>query len=104
MKKGQVVEEGTHDSLLEDENGVYHALVIAQQLSMDETFLEDADITHEAHKEAIQQEIGNTEEAKDNPKLVYKPRNLISSFGYVAPSYSRQQSLRCGTSCLAIVT
>ncbi|KAL1902761.1 hypothetical protein Sste5346_000671 [Sporothrix stenoceras] len=34
LQKGQCVEEGTHESLLADENGVYHRLVTAQQLSL----------------------------------------------------------------------
>jgi ABC-type methionine transport system ATPase subunit len=43
LKKGQVVEQGTHESLLSDPNGAYWALVNAQQLSMSETFPEEAD-------------------------------------------------------------
>ncbi|CAK7205662.1 hypothetical protein SEUCBS139899_008441 [Sporothrix eucalyptigena] len=34
LQKGQCVEEGTHESLLANENGVYHRLVTAQQLSL----------------------------------------------------------------------
>ncbi|WYZ43676.1 hypothetical protein EsH8_VII_000112 [Colletotrichum jinshuiense] len=34
LRKGQVVESGTHDSLLENESGAYHGLVVAQQLSL----------------------------------------------------------------------
>jgi ATP-binding cassette, subfamily B (MDR/TAP), member 1 len=34
MKDGKVVEEGTHQSLLADSNGVYHNLVTAQHLDV----------------------------------------------------------------------
>ncbi|CAK7232541.1 hypothetical protein SBRCBS47491_008306 [Sporothrix bragantina] len=34
LQKGKCVEEGTHDSLLANESGVYHRLVAAQQLSL----------------------------------------------------------------------
>ncbi|KAI5927632.1 P-loop containing nucleoside triphosphate hydrolase protein [Camillea tinctor] len=36
LKKGRVVEQGTHESLLRDEMGVYYGLVHAQQLSLGE--------------------------------------------------------------------
>lgn len=36
LKKGKVAEQGTHESLLEDENGVYYGLVHAQKLSLGE--------------------------------------------------------------------
>ncbi|OLN88148.1 Leptomycin B resistance protein pmd1-like protein 1 [Colletotrichum chlorophyti] len=34
MKKGKIVEQGTHESLLEDDDGVYYGLVHAQKLSL----------------------------------------------------------------------
>ncbi|KAK2058571.1 P-loop containing nucleoside triphosphate hydrolase protein [Colletotrichum caudatum] len=34
LHKGQVIQSGTHDSLLRDESGVYHGLVHAQKLSL----------------------------------------------------------------------
>ena len=83
MKKGRVVEEGTHTSLLEDENGVYFALVNAQQLSMDEAFLEEADAIHEARMEAVQQEISSIDKPEDKADLASKPRSLVKSFSYV---------------------
>jgi len=89
MKKGQVVEEGTHDSLLENENGVYFALVNAQQLSMDETFFQNADAIHEAHMETVQQEMSTADREEDTPELDRKPRSPFRSFGYVRPSQER---------------
>jgi ABC-type multidrug transport system fused ATPase/permease subunit len=41
MKSGRVVEQGTHDSLLENGGGVYSGLIHAQQLSIDEHVNED---------------------------------------------------------------
>ncbi|KAK7756795.1 hypothetical protein SLS62_001238 [Diatrype stigma] len=36
LKKGRVIEQGTHDTLLENEAGVYYGLVHAQQLALGE--------------------------------------------------------------------
>lgn len=44
LKKGRVVEQGTHDSLLENDTGVYYGLVHAQQLALgDSTGAADSD-------------------------------------------------------------
>ncbi|KAL0938226.1 ABC transporter [Colletotrichum truncatum] len=43
LRKGQVVESGTHESLLEDETGVYYGLVVAQKLSLGQPT--EADVT-----------------------------------------------------------
>ncbi|KAK2034166.1 P-loop containing nucleoside triphosphate hydrolase protein [Colletotrichum zoysiae] len=37
LHKGQVIESGTHDSLLRNESGAYHSLVHAQKLSLGQT-------------------------------------------------------------------
>ncbi|KAK6207725.1 ABC transporter [Colletotrichum tabaci] len=42
LRKGQVVESGTHEALLQDESGAYHGLVLAQKLSLGEPA--DADV------------------------------------------------------------
>jgi ABC-type multidrug transport system ATPase subunit len=83
LKKGKVVEQGTHDSLLLNQDGAYWALVNAQQLSMEDTLADDnADGIHEA-VETIQREMSAPSDAalaagKDS---VYKPRSLFRSFG-----------------------
>jgi hypothetical protein len=41
LQKGRVVEEGTHEGLLSNHDGIYWALVNAQQLSMDEPLPEE---------------------------------------------------------------
>lgn len=41
MKKGQVVQQGTHEQLLADEEGAYYGLANAQHLSMDDDPFKD---------------------------------------------------------------
>nr|UMZ45372.1 hypothetical protein [Paramyrothecium roridum] len=41
LQRGQVVESGTHESLLQNELGVYHSLVAAQKLSMTQSIESD---------------------------------------------------------------
>jgi ATP-binding cassette, subfamily B (MDR/TAP), member 1 len=53
LKKGQVVESGTHDSLLENSEGVYYGLVHAQQLSLGEPTEENEDEPQEEEIGAI---------------------------------------------------
>jgi ABC-type multidrug transport system fused ATPase/permease subunit len=47
LQKGRVVETGTHESLLENEAGVYAGLVRAQQLSLGEPTVDSDDEVHE---------------------------------------------------------
>src|SRR2546429_7317223 len=44
LRKGKLIEEGTHDSWLADENGVYWALVNAQKLSRGDDFAGESDL------------------------------------------------------------
>ena len=84
LKKGQVVEKGTHDTLLENEVGVYHGLVHAQQLTMgDQTEdsnsddqEEDLDAILNREKSAAQVE---TTAAVQAAKWIN--RGLLGSFG-----------------------
>ncbi|KAL4996438.1 P-loop containing nucleoside triphosphate hydrolase protein [Aspergillus recurvatus] len=46
LQKGKVIEEGTHHSLLEVENGVYYGLVHAQQLAMGSESADDDSLIH----------------------------------------------------------
>jgi ABC-type multidrug transport system fused ATPase/permease subunit len=43
LRQGEAVEEGTHEELLQDEDGVYHSLVNAQALTMGKEELHDDD-------------------------------------------------------------
>lgn len=85
LRQGKLVEEGTHDELLQLEAGVYRGLVYAQELTVES---EDAHhISDEAQLEQV-----NTADAKqataeeteshttiDDPE--YKERGLLLSFG-----------------------
>ncbi|KAI1774119.1 P-loop containing nucleoside triphosphate hydrolase protein [Hypoxylon cercidicola] len=85
LQKGKVAEKGTHDSLLQDEKGVYYGLVHAQQLSLGEpTEAGDSDGPEEEdlgavlsrEKSAAYSETANAPEAAE-----WKMRGLIGSFG-----------------------
>lgn len=82
MRQGQIVESGTHESLLTDENGFYHSLVNAQALSLGEsTNAVDIPATKEllsAVREKSRTEFTTEDEAE---KKKEKQRNLFSSFG-----------------------
>lgn len=83
LKKGKVVEQGTHDSLLLNRDGAYWALVNAQQLSMEETLAEESADAIEEVLETVHREISVPSEGAiaGRKDLVYKPRSLLRSFG-----------------------
>ncbi|EKD15485.1 ABC transporter transmembrane region [Drepanopeziza brunnea f. sp. 'multigermtubi' MB_m1] len=81
LKKGHLVEEGTHDSLLADENGAYWALVNAQKLSMGEDFAGESDLIESAKDNLVQAmslESGDNKAAKT--ETAYKPKGFIGCF------------------------
>ncbi|KAI1802800.1 P-loop containing nucleoside triphosphate hydrolase protein [Daldinia bambusicola] len=86
LQKGKVVERGTHESLLENESGVYYGLVHAQQLSLgkqdDE---EDSDGPEEEDLGAIlsREKSAALSETADAPKAAtpWESRGLFGSFG-----------------------
>ncbi|PSN71259.1 P-loop containing nucleoside triphosphate hydrolase protein [Corynespora cassiicola Philippines] len=84
MRKGKLVEQGTHIELLEIEDGVYHGLVHAQELAMEaeEELEHDEGLaktkTVETEKEALANEqIERTSIADPD----YKQQSLVMSFG-----------------------
>ncbi|KAH7027485.1 P-loop containing nucleoside triphosphate hydrolase protein [Microdochium trichocladiopsis] len=86
LKKGKVVEQGTHDSLLENDKGVYYGLVHAQHLSLGEpsdasdvetTEEEDLGTVLDREKSAALSEGG--EVTGQGPG--WKQRGLVRSFG-----------------------
>jgi ATP-binding cassette subfamily B (MDR/TAP) protein 1 len=94
LRKGKVVEEGSHDSLLLNKSGAYWALVNAQQLSMDDKLPEEEDVIRDASLEMVQREMSApTETALSTGKeSVYKPKSLIRSFGLLLFEQKRQWS------------
>lgn len=83
LRKGKIVETGTHDGLLENKEGAYWALVNAQQLSMDdETILEESEAINLARAETLKQVMSSTDgKTEKYEELVYKPKSLSRSFG-----------------------
>jgi ABC-type multidrug transport system fused ATPase/permease subunit len=82
LQNGRVAEEGTHDSLLENESGVYYGLVHAQKLSLgDETgeeHLQEEDIgAILAREKSAAKSVA--ESAKQDAK--WQDRNLFNGFG-----------------------
>ncbi|RWA13736.1 hypothetical protein EKO27_g1339 [Xylaria grammica] len=85
LKKGKVVEKGNHESLLQDDKGVYYGLVHAQQLSLGEPA--DASDSEEPEEEDIaailtREKSAAVSDAPDEPKPEgWKDRGLFGSFG-----------------------
>lgn len=85
LQKGRVVEKGTHDDLLQNENGAYYGLVHAQQLSLGEpTDASDLDGQEEEDLGAIlsrEKSAALSEIDQAQQKADFKPRGLFGSFG-----------------------
>ncbi|KAK2051409.1 P-loop containing nucleoside triphosphate hydrolase protein [Colletotrichum caudatum] len=82
MKNGIAVEQGTHDSLLSDEKGVYSGIVKAQQLFLDDDNSDSEKLSGDAPKERPAREsstaLSGRKEANANP--AWKKRGLFQSF------------------------
>lgn len=86
LKKGQVVEKGTHESLLQDNKGVYYGLVHAQQLSLGEPAdsSDDSEAPEEEDLGAIlsREKSAAVSDIADEPKEAgWQDRGLFGSFG-----------------------
>ncbi|OTB02343.1 hypothetical protein M426DRAFT_322771 [Hypoxylon sp. CI-4A] len=86
LQKGKVVERGTHESLLQNESGVYYGLVHAQQLSLgDPAEASDSDTPEEEELSAVlsrEKTAALSDVAVDTPKAAeWKQRGLLGSFG-----------------------
>ncbi|TDZ12941.1 ABC transporter BEA3 [Colletotrichum spinosum] len=83
LKKGNVVEQGTHESLLEDEEGVYYGLVHAQQLSLGDSAEDSDSNTKEEIGAVLSREksaaVSHSDVTQQKPEVVN--RNLFQSFG-----------------------
>ncbi|TDZ25702.1 ABC transporter BEA3 [Colletotrichum orbiculare MAFF 240422] len=83
LKKGNVVEQGTHESLLEDEEGVYYGLVHAQQLSLGDSAEDSDSDTKEEIGAVLAREksaaVSHSDVTQQKPEVVN--RNLFQSFG-----------------------
>jgi ABC-type multidrug transport system fused ATPase/permease subunit len=85
LKKGKVVEQGDHESLLQNDQGVYYGLVHAQQLSLGEpTEASDSEGLEEEDLGAIltREKSAAVSDIADRPKPEgWKNQGLIGSFG-----------------------
>jgi ATP-binding cassette subfamily B (MDR/TAP) protein 1 len=91
LSKGKIVQEGTHDSLLDDVDGVYYNLVHAQALSMGDENLaggEDAgsstssDIHPTRTNKSERSRRGSVPAGSDGEEgSEFKERGMVCSFG-----------------------
>ena len=84
LKKGQVVEQGTHDTLLENEAGTYYGLVHAQQLALgDSNEVADSDDQEEDLDAILRREksAALSEATATAKSAAWKDRGLVGSFG-----------------------
>ena len=84
MRKGKLIEEGTHDSLLANEDGVYWALVNAQKISMGEDFAGESDLIESA-TEPLHRNMSSAsgEASSADEEVAYKPKGFFGSFGFL---------------------
>jgi len=77
-----MVEEGTHDSLLADEDGIYWALVNAQKLSMGADFEGESDLIESATEPLQRNMSAASGQSKEiEAQAAYKPKSFFTSFG-----------------------
>ncbi|KAF1913018.1 P-loop containing nucleoside triphosphate hydrolase protein [Ampelomyces quisqualis] len=83
LRKGKLIEQGTHDELLAIEAGVYHGLVAAQNLAVEaeDEDLEDAALKKSTTPNSEKDEINDQASYTSNEDPDYKPVGLFNSFG-----------------------
>ncbi|KAI0203939.1 multidrug resistance protein [Astrocystis sublimbata] len=103
LKKGQVVEKGNHESLLQNDKGVYYGLVHAQQLSLGEPT--EASGSEEPEEEDLgavlsREKSAAVSETANMPKPDgWKDRGLFGSFGKLL----YEQRSRFAAYCIILV-
>jgi ATP-binding cassette subfamily B (MDR/TAP) protein 1 len=85
LRKGKLVEKGTHDELVEIEAGVYRGLVYAQQLAVDsegtEEISEEAQLEKVNTRDAKQVQVVEKGSITSEADPEYKDKGLVFSFG-----------------------
>jgi ATP-binding cassette subfamily B (MDR/TAP) protein 1 len=89
MRQGKLVEEGTHDQLLEIEDGVYHGLVRAQAIAMgaedlaDDKIVLDEEIPEQDEKKskAVDATVQSVTTGSSEIERGYRETGFIRSFG-----------------------
>ncbi|KAF2193244.1 lipid A export ATP-binding/permease protein-like protein msbA [Zopfia rhizophila CBS 207.26] len=86
LRQGKLVEQGNHEELLKDENGVYYGLVNAQELAMEAEEEEEVEIALQKtktvateHSDAAHDEEAGRAASGEDPS--YKDKGLFLSFG-----------------------
>jgi ATP-binding cassette subfamily B (MDR/TAP) protein 1 len=95
LKKGKVVEEGTHESLLDNKDGAYWALVNAQKLTMGESYADESDLIESAKTEPL---VPTMSSASGGPNptaepTTWKRKGFLTSFGRLLYEQSVQWPL-----------
>lgn len=82
LKKGKVMEQGTHESLLEDETGLYYGLVYAQKLSLGEPTEAHTDEKEDDLEALLKREksVAQSLPDSDEEKTDDTKQNFLSSF------------------------
>lgn len=80
LKHGSVVEEGTHDGLLANQDGTYSALVNAQQIIMGEQNDEDPVLSEKLVQQITAKSLVQIDKATTTDEA-YKPVGVLSGFG-----------------------
>ncbi|OCL14368.1 ABC transporter-like protein [Glonium stellatum] len=84
LKKGKVVQQGTHESLLTEEDGAYWALANAQQLSMNDELSKESELITRCSIDTMLRGEGSVmdgDEITKPEKFAYKPKGFLRSFG-----------------------
>ncbi|CAG8952578.1 hypothetical protein HYFRA_00009684 [Hymenoscyphus fraxineus] len=90
LRKGKVIETGTHDTLLANENGAYWALVNAQMLTMGEHFSDENDLTEAYETDNTLKKEMSSASVQLEENVAWKPKGFFNSFGLLI----REQSQR----------
>ncbi|KAF7906504.1 hypothetical protein EAF00_000783 [Botryotinia globosa] len=80
LRKGKLVEQGTHEGLLSNPDGAYSALVNAQQLSLGDVYQEKSNLVETM--DPLIRDMSVAEKEKEQKQAVaYKPKGLTRSLG-----------------------
>ncbi|KAF2279224.1 P-loop containing nucleoside triphosphate hydrolase protein [Westerdykella ornata] len=95
LRNGRLVEEGTHEELVDIEDGVYHGLVKSQKLALEAE--EEAGDEPEIHKTKTRESEQSTEHTGEQHLVAedpeYKNRGLLNSFGRLIVEQRRHKIL-----------
>ncbi|TVY82673.1 ABC transporter BEA3 [Lachnellula suecica] len=90
MRNGRVIEQGSHEGLLLNEDGAYWALVNAQKLSMGDEFADESDLIESSNQEhELVREMSTASGTKPvEEEVVWKNKGFFTSFGLLMAEQS----------------